>query len=62
VLVDYGSFRIVPLANGDVKVIATSQFKNSLGPRFYWNWWEGYLLNKIHEHVLEKIKEKSEAK
>ncbi|MDQ3111336.1 MAG: hypothetical protein M3R17_15730 [Bacteroidota bacterium] len=60
ILVDYGSFRIVPIGNGDVKVIATSQFRNSLGPHFYWEQWERYLLNQIHQHVLQKIKEKVE--
>ncbi len=60
ILVDYGSFRIVPLGNGNVKVIAASQFRNSLGPHAYWQQWETYLLNKMHQHVLEKIKTKAE--
>jgi hypothetical protein len=60
VIIDYGSFRIVPLNGGDVEVIATSEFRSSLGPHFYWNWWGAYLVDKMHEHVLEKIKEKSE--
>jgi hypothetical protein len=60
VLIDYGAFRIVPLENGNVEVIATSQFRSSLGPHFYWNLWGEYLIDKMHEHVLQKLKLQSE--
>jgi hypothetical protein len=54
ILVDYGSFRLIP-HNGKTILKATTRFKSNLGPKFYWKLWSEYLVNRLHQHVLEKI-------
>lgn len=58
----FGEFRLIEVSENKTKVIATTEYVNSLGPKFYWKLWEDYLINEIHHHVLTKIKNKIEQK
>jgi hypothetical protein len=60
ILIDYGSFSLVPRSDGKTVLIATTQLRNNIGPHFYWRWWSSYLMNQTHRHVLEKIKARAE--
>ncbi|EKO63110.1 hypothetical protein LEP1GSC082_1546 [Leptospira kirschneri str. H2] len=58
----FGEFRLIEVSENKTKVIATTEYVNNLGPKFYWKLWEDYLINEIHHHVLTKIKNKIEQK
>ncbi len=58
--VDYGEFRIEPISNSSCKVIATTAYRYKVGPAWYWKLWSDRLVNQMHLHVLEKLKEKTE--
>ncbi|EMN02559.1 hypothetical protein [Leptospira noguchii] len=55
-----GEFRLVEVSENKTKIVATTEYVNSLGPKFYWKLWEDYLIDEIHLHVLSKIKNKIE--
>jgi hypothetical protein len=61
ILVDYGSFRLVP-RNEKTILIASTQFKSNIGPKFYWKLWSKYLVSRLHQHVLEKISRSCETR
>ncbi|TGM52892.1 hypothetical protein [Leptospira adleri] len=52
----FGEFRLVPVSENEVKIVATTRYVNGLGPKFYWKLWSDYLIDEMHEHVLQKIK------
>ncbi|WP_235596302.1 hypothetical protein [Leptospira weilii] len=58
----FGEFRLVPISKTEVKIVATTRYVNSLGPKFYWKLWADYLMDELHQHVLRKIKLKVEEK
>ncbi|MFN8287313.1 MAG: TIGR01777 family oxidoreductase [Chitinophagales bacterium] len=58
--IDYGEFRIIPINDTTCKVLATTAYKYKVGPTWYWRLWSDRLVNQIHEHVLEKLKVKTE--
>ncbi|MBM9502577.1 hypothetical protein JWG44_20185 [Leptospira sp. 201903071] len=57
----FGEFRMVPISEGKVEIIATTRYVNDLGPKFYWKLWTDYLIDEMHLHVLQKIKLNLEA-
>lgn len=56
----YGEFEIKAIDKNKSVLVATSNFSYRFSPDFYWKWWSCYLMNKMHNHVLEDIKLKSE--
>ncbi|EMY78686.1 hypothetical protein LEP1GSC060_0584 [Leptospira weilii serovar Ranarum str. ICFT] len=56
----FGEFRLVEVSENKTKVVATTGYVNNLGPKFYWELWEDYLLDEVHRHVLVKIKNRVE--
>ncbi|MDI7202190.1 hypothetical protein [Leptospira santarosai] len=56
----FGEFRLIPVGNGEVKIEATTRYSNGLGPKFYWKLWSDYLIDEMHEHVLQRIKLEAE--
>jgi hypothetical protein len=59
---DYGTFEIQPINEKQCLLIAKTQYKYAITPAFYWKWWSDYLLNTMHENVLNKVKEIAEQK
>jgi hypothetical protein len=59
---DYGTFEIQSINENQCLLIAKTQYKYAITPAFYWKWWSDYLLNTMHENVLNKVKEIAEQK
>ncbi|MDV6235394.1 hypothetical protein CH379_007110 [Leptospira ellisii] len=57
-----GEFRLVEISGSKTKLVAATKYVNNLGPKFYWELWENYLMDEMHLHVLNKVKEKLESK
>ena len=55
-----GQFRIIPLANGNVKLEGTTWYYHKISPAFYWQFWSEYIIHRIHERVLNHIKVNAE--
>jgi len=51
-----GEFRIVPLANGNVRLEGRTWYKLDIGPTFYWELVTDKILHDIHMRVLNHIK------
>lgn len=61
-LPQYGEFKITPLNQKQCILTAETSYTYKITPVFYWRWWSDYLVNTMHEHVLENIRELSEEK
>ncbi|MGQ2800725.1 hypothetical protein ACT54M_09850 [Leptospira santarosai] len=57
---EFGEFRLEAVTEHRTKVIARTKYVNNLGPKFYWELWEDYLMDEMHRHVLVKIKNRIE--
>ncbi len=57
----YGEFELVKLNDRHTLLKAHTQLSFKLAPSTYWKWWCNYLVNQMHRHVLERIKDLSEA-
>jgi hypothetical protein len=55
-----GQFKLTSLANGHTLLEGTTWYVNKIKPGFYWTIWSDYIVHKIHQRVLEHIKEQSE--
>lgn len=55
-----GQFRLYKLKNGNTILEGTTWYYHNIKPVFYWHLWSDYIIHKIHEHVLNHIKYKSE--
>jgi hypothetical protein len=56
----HGQFKLTCLANGNTLLEGTTWYYNKIKPNIYWNIWSDYIIHKIHERVLDHIKEVSE--
>ncbi|PJZ58827.1 hypothetical protein [Leptospira barantonii] len=57
-----GEFQLMEISGNRTKLIAVTKYVNNLGPKFYWELWENYLVDEMHLHVLNKVKEKLESR
>lgn len=55
-----GQFKLTALPNGHTLLEGTTWYVNKIKPGFYWTMWSDYIVHKIHERVLEQIKENAE--
>lgn len=55
-----GQFKLTKLSNGHTLLEGTTWYVNKIKPDFYWTLWSDYIVHKIHERVLEHIKENAE--
>jgi hypothetical protein len=55
-----GQFRLVPLPNGNTLLEGTTWYYHDIKPVFYWRQWSTFIIHKIHQRVLEHIKQQSE--
>jgi hypothetical protein len=55
-----GQFKLTALANGHTLLEGTTWYINKIKPGFYWTLWSDHIVHKIHNRVLEHIKEQSE--
>ncbi len=57
----YGEFELLPQDKTHTLLKAHTQLSFKLAPTTYWKWWCTYLVNLMHVHVLERIRNLSEA-
>ena len=60
--INYGEFMIKPVNDNKTELYATTELTHHLRPYFYWNMWNKYILHRMHEHVLETIKQDAETR
>jgi hypothetical protein len=51
-----GQFRLISLPNGGTRLEGTTWYYHRIRPEIYWRLWSDYILHKIHERVLNHIK------
>jgi uncharacterized membrane protein YhaH (DUF805 family) len=51
-----GQFEIIPLLDGQVKLVGTTWYEHDIDPAFYWKWWSDEIIHQIHLRVLNHIK------
>ncbi len=55
-----GQFKLIPLPDGKTRLEGTTWYELHLRPHFYWAFWSRYIIHKIHERVLRRIKQNAE--
>jgi hypothetical protein len=55
-----GQFKLTRLPNGHTLLEGTTWYVNKIRPDFYWSIWSDYIIHKIHERVLEHIRQTAE--
>lgn len=55
-----GQFKIVRISDTETLLEGTTWYSNRIKPNFYWNLWSDYIIHKIHNRVLNHIKENAE--
>jgi hypothetical protein len=55
-----GQFKLIQLSNGHILLEGTTWYVNKIKPAFYWTIWSDYIVHKIHQRVLQHIKEQTE--
>ena len=55
-----GQFSLKKLPNGHTMLEGTTWYVNKIKPGFYWTLWSDYIIHKIHQRVLNHIKNESE--
>jgi len=56
-----GEFRIEPLANGGTRLYATTWYQHHMWPAEYWRFWSDYIIHRVHDMVLENVRQRAEA-
>ncbi|MBN9657743.1 MAG: SRPBCC family protein [Acidobacteria bacterium] len=55
-----GQFRLEPLPNGDTRLHGTTWYTQRLQPEPYWSMWTDAIIHRIHQRVLDHIRDVSE--
>lgn len=56
-----GQFRLIPLPGGRTRLEGTTWYEHNLWPAAYWRLWSDFLIHRIHQRVLQHIKQLSES-
>lgn len=56
-----GEFRLEPLPNGGTRLFATTWYQHHMWPAAYWRTWSDYIIHRVHDMVLENIRERAAA-
>lgn len=55
-----GQFKLTQLPNGNTLLEGTTWYYHDIKPEIYWKLWSDFIIHKIHDRVLNHIKEVSE--
>lgn len=55
-----GQFKLTKLPNGNTLLEGTTWYYHNIKPAAYWKGWSNYIVHKIHERVLNHIKQNAE--
>jgi hypothetical protein len=56
-----GQFLLTPLPDGRTDLAGTTWYTQDLWPGSYWRQWSDYLVHRIHERVLEHMRDEAES-
>ncbi len=56
----YGEFELESISSNQCRIIARTAYSYKITPAFYWRWWADYLVNRMHQNVLNDLKKISE--
>ena len=59
-IVKYGEISLEKLSDNQTKIIAKTKYSYKIAPKWYWEKWSGYIIDKMQTHVLNSIKTQSE--
>ena len=57
-----GEFRLERIDGGRTRLIGTTWYKHNMWPASYWRAWSDFLIGRIHQRVLNHVKDLSELK
>lgn len=57
-----GQFKLTKLSNHKTLLEGTTWYYDNIKPEVYWKEWSDFIIHKIHNRVLEHIKNISEKK
>lgn len=55
-----GQFKLTKLPNGNTLLEGTTWYYHNIKPAAYWKGWSNYIVHKIHERILNHIKQNAE--
>jgi hypothetical protein len=55
-----GQFKLIKISENETLLEGTTWYANKIKPSFYWQLWSDYIIHKIHNRVLNHIKQTSE--
>lgn len=55
-----GQFKLTKLDENTTEIEGTTWYKVDIGPHIYWQLWSDFIIHRIHERVLNHIKQESE--
>ena len=55
-----GEFRLFELADGGTRLEGSTWYQLDIGPRVYWKLWTDWILHRIHDRVLNHVKQLAE--
>jgi hypothetical protein len=55
-----GQFKLTKLPNGNTLLEGTTWYYHNIKPAAYWKGWSNYIVHKIHERVLNHIRQNAE--
>ena len=55
-----GEFRLIPLPDGQTRLIGTTWYRHNMWPASYWQLWSDFLIHRIHARVLRHVKKLAE--
>jgi len=56
-----GEFLLERMEGGKTRLTGTTWYKHNMWPAFYWKAWSDFLIGRIHQRVLDHVKNLSEA-
>ncbi|MGB1041687.1 MAG: hypothetical protein ACPGVD_12490, partial [Flavobacteriales bacterium] len=54
--INEGKFILNPISQNKCELIASTSYDYEIGPSFYWNWVSDKIIDNVHLHVLNSIK------
>jgi hypothetical protein len=55
-----GEFRLIPLPDGQTRLVGTTWYRHHMWPANYWKTWSDFLIGRIHLRVLTHVKKLAE--
>ncbi|MEY8868697.1 hypothetical protein [Gaetbulibacter jejuensis] len=60
--INYGEITLSKIGSEKTKIVSTTSYNYKIAPKWYWELWSNYIINEMHLHVLNSIKNKYDFK